>query len=100
MQKALEVAELATDHDNYKPITAEVKMLEEMREDEVLIEDMTHIREEYPRKYYKNIIEELSLISCKNCGKMFLEEEYELSLVTTGHCPFCLFKEDNENKSN
>ena len=100
MQKALEVAELATDPDNYKPITAEVKMLEEMREDEVLIEDMTHIREEYPRKYYKNIIEELSLISCKNCGKMFLEEEYELSLVTTGHCPFCLFKEDNENKSN
>ena len=40
-------------------------------------------------KYYRNLVPDLLLKCCNECGKFFLLDEYEFEYVQTKRCPFC-----------
>ncbi|XP_061706179.1 intraflagellar transport protein 122 homolog [Cydia pomonella] len=42
-----------------------------------------------PPVLYRNMLPELPVIPCPHCGSLFYLEDYEVLLVTKGHCPFC-----------
>ncbi|XP_052752603.1 intraflagellar transport protein 122 homolog [Galleria mellonella] len=42
-----------------------------------------------PTLYYRNMLPELPAIACSHCQNLFYAEDYEIQLVTKGHCPFC-----------
>ncbi|XP_053624382.1 intraflagellar transport protein 122 homolog [Plodia interpunctella] len=42
-----------------------------------------------PPMYYRNMLPELPAMACPHCQNLFYMEDYEIQLVTKGHCPFC-----------
>ncbi|KAJ8737751.1 hypothetical protein PYW08_000346 [Mythimna loreyi] len=38
---------------------------------------------------YRNMLPELPAIACQHCHNLFYMEDFEIQLVTKGHCPFC-----------
>ncbi|CAG0883204.1 unnamed protein product [Darwinula stevensoni] len=39
--------------------------------------------------YYRNLIPDMSITKCDSCNKFYLTEDWELSVLQDGHCPFC-----------
>ncbi|CAH2103760.1 unnamed protein product [Euphydryas editha] len=42
-----------------------------------------------PPLYYRNMLPELPVTTCTSCRNLFYMEDFEIQLVTKGHCPFC-----------
>ncbi|XP_072931134.1 intraflagellar transport protein 122 homolog [Epargyreus clarus] len=42
-----------------------------------------------PPRLYRNMLPELPVAPCPHCQSLFYMEDYEIQLVTKGHCPFC-----------
>ncbi|XP_046977398.1 intraflagellar transport protein 122 homolog [Vanessa cardui] len=42
-----------------------------------------------PPLYYRNMLPELPVTTCPSCHNLFYMEDYEIQVVTKGHCPFC-----------
>ncbi|XP_049885903.1 intraflagellar transport protein 122 homolog [Pectinophora gossypiella] len=42
-----------------------------------------------PPRLYRNMLPELPAAACPHCHNLFYMEDYEIQLVTKGHCPFC-----------
>ncbi|XP_075990951.1 intraflagellar transport protein Oseg1 [Anticarsia gemmatalis] len=38
---------------------------------------------------YRNMLPELPATACQHCHNLFYLEDFEIQLVTKGHCPFC-----------
>ncbi|XP_063837824.1 intraflagellar transport protein 122 homolog [Ostrinia nubilalis] len=47
-----------------------------------------------PPKLYRNMLPELPCVACRHCRHLFYMEDYEIQLVTKGHCPFCRHPKD------
>lgn len=73
----------------YKPIEVDEFMLKSMRYEEVYILDYSHFNPNYPKRYFKNITPNIPVHMCENCCKFFVLDEYEMSYMELGHCPFC-----------
>ncbi|CAG0893454.1 unnamed protein product [Cyprideis torosa] len=43
-------------------------------------------------RYFKNLMPEMSLTLCPSCFRFFLTEDWELTVLQHGHCPFCRLK--------
>ncbi|XP_051161996.1 intraflagellar transport protein 122 homolog [Leptopilina boulardi] len=43
----------------------------------------------FKTRYFKNLLTDLQVTSCKTCLKLFHSDDYELALLRYGHCPFC-----------
>ncbi|KAJ0183743.1 hypothetical protein K1T71_000166 [Dendrolimus kikuchii] len=39
--------------------------------------------------FYRNVLPELPATACPHCHNLFYLEDYEIQLVSRGHCPFC-----------
>ncbi|XP_037299946.1 intraflagellar transport protein 122 homolog isoform X2 [Manduca sexta] len=46
-------------------------------------------RPQLPPRFYRNMLPELPATMCPHCYNLFYLEDYEIQLVTKGHCPFC-----------
>ncbi|KAL0902620.1 hypothetical protein ABMA27_000448 [Loxostege sticticalis] len=46
-------------------------------------------RGQLPPLLYRNMLPELPAVACRHCNNLFYMEDYEIQLVTKGHCPFC-----------
>ncbi|CAG0915966.1 unnamed protein product [Notodromas monacha] len=40
-------------------------------------------------RYYRNLLPDMSISKCSSCNRLFLTEDWELSILQHGHCPFC-----------
>ncbi|KAK0080536.1 hypothetical protein PV325_013799 [Microctonus aethiopoides] len=45
--------------------------------------------EPFKTRYYRNLLTDLQVTFCKSCLRLFHADDYELSLLRHGHCPFC-----------
>jgi intraflagellar transport protein 122 len=71
-----------------------------MRFEEVFIVDYSKINPGMPKKYYKNMVPDVSITMCENCCHFFLQDEYEFSYIEKGHCPFCKHVEKDKGVKN
>ncbi|CAH0401916.1 unnamed protein product [Chilo suppressalis] len=52
---------------------------------------VTVIRGILPPVLYRNMLPELPATACPSCHHLFYLEDYEIQIVTKGHCPFCRY---------
>eukprot|EP00794_Sanderia_malayensis_P006236 gene6236-6953_t len=45
-------------------------------------------------QYYRNIIPDVSIKMCDSCFRLFHTDDFELSVLQQGRCPFCRFRFD------
>jgi intraflagellar transport protein 122 len=74
---------------DYIPVMLNSKTLATLDLDSVCIQDLRKLNPSANVRYYKNLIPELLLKSCQNCGKFFTLDEYEFEYIQHKHCPFC-----------
>ncbi|XP_066600383.1 intraflagellar transport protein 122 homolog isoform X2 [Prorops nasuta] len=43
----------------------------------------------FKTKYFRNLLPDLQVTSCKSCLKLFHLDDYELAMLRNGYCPFC-----------
>ncbi|KAG7202395.1 hypothetical protein KM043_018711, partial [Ampulex compressa] len=43
----------------------------------------------FKTRYFRNLLPDLQVTSCRSCLKLFHSDDYELALLRYGHCPFC-----------
>lgn len=75
-------------------------MLQHMRFEEVFIVDYTKLCPAMPKKYFRNMVPDVSITLCENCCKFFLQDEYEFAYIEKGHCPFCKNVEKDKGVKN
>ncbi|XP_013179593.1 PREDICTED: intraflagellar transport protein 122 homolog [Papilio xuthus] len=51
-----------------------------------------------PTRFYRNMLPELPIATCTHCKNLFYMEDYEIQIVTKGHCPFCRHPPDDINE--
>ncbi|CAG4962305.1 unnamed protein product [Parnassius apollo] len=59
---------------------------------------VTILRPPLPPRFYRNMLPELPVAPCPHCQHLFYMEDYEIQLVSKGHCPFCLHPAEVINK--
>ena len=75
--------------DSYKPVEVDERILKSMRYEEVFIIDYTYLCPTQPRKYFKNMVPDVSITICDKCCKFFMQDEYEFAYIEKGCCSFC-----------
>lgn len=85
----LEQLETQVNPESSKPIEVDERVLQHMRFEEVFIVDYSKFCPLLPRRYFKNMVPDVSITLCEQCCKFFLQDEYEFSYIEKGHCPFC-----------
>ena len=85
----LEHTEHQVNPDKYRPITVGQDILQNMRYEEVFVQDMSHFNPKMPKRYYKNMVPDVAITMCENCCRFFIEDEYEFAYMEKAHCPFC-----------
>jgi len=83
-----------------KPVEVDERVLQNMRLEEVYIVDYSKLCPNMPRKFYKNMVPDVSITMCENCCKCFLQDEYEFAYIEKGHCPFCKNVEKDKGVKN
>lgn len=53
-----------------------------------------------PKKYYRNMVPDVSITLCECCCKFFLQDEYEFAYIEKGYCPFCKNVEKDKGVKN
>jgi hypothetical protein len=71
------------------PIRTNERVLQHIRFEEVFVVDYSKINSTIRRRYFKNMVPDVSITCCERCCKFFLQDEYEFAYVAAGHCPFC-----------
>ena len=88
-QCLLENTEQGENPENYKPVRVDENVMRSMRWEEVFIQDMSHFSKNMPKRYFKNMVPDVAIHMCENCGRFFIQDEYEFAYMENGHCPFC-----------
>ena len=87
---------LLNNGDNSRPVILTEEVLRSMRYEEVFIQDLTHLSKAVPIRYYKNMVPDVAIFMCENCGHFFLWDEYEFAYMENGYCPFCKYVEKDK----
>ena len=99
VQKIMEWVELQAGQEEYQPVVLDEVCLGAIPPQEVFVLDLSAKCSTLPKKYYRLMIPELDVIMCKACGHFFIQDEYDLVYLESESCPFCLYKEkDNEDE--
>ena len=70
----------------YTAIVVNRTILEHMPSSEVFIANYAGpIR----KRYYRNLVSDMSIVKCPDCHKFFHSDEYEVFILREGVCPFC-----------
>jgi intraflagellar transport protein 122 len=80
-----------------KPIQTNERVLQHMRFEEVFIVDYAKLNPIIPKRFFKNMVPDVSITCCERCCKFFLQDEYEFAYIEKGHCPFCKNVEKNKD---
>lgn len=96
-QKMLEQPHVTSDA---RPVEIDEKTLQSMRYEEVFVVDYTSLCPKMPRRYFKNMVPDVSITKCECCCKFFLQDEYEFAYIEKGHCPFCKNVEKDKGVNN
>lgn len=86
MNETLELQQTSVE---YVPIVLNAQILATLDVDSVYVQDLRKLNPGANVRYYKNLIPELLLKSCLECGKFFTLDEYEFEYIQHKHCPFC-----------
>ena len=60
--------------------------------------DYTKYCPSYEIKYYKCMVNDISLKSCTDCGHFYFLDEYEFEYLKTKKCPFCKCLDSREGR--
>ena len=71
-QKMLEQLETQVQADTTKPVEVDERVMQNMRYEEVFIVDYSKLCPNKPRKFYKNMVPDVSITMCEQCCKFFL----------------------------
>ena len=99
-QKMLEQLETQVNPDTPRPVEVDERVLQHMRYEEVFIVDYSKLCPNMPRRYFKNMVPDVSITMCECCCKFFLQDEYEFAYMEKGHCPFCKNVEKDKGVKN
>lgn len=99
-QKMLEQLETQVNPDTAKPVEVDERVMQNMRYEEVFIVDHSKLCPNKPRRYFKNMVPDVSVTMCERCCKFFLQDEYEFAYIEKGHCPFCKNVEKDKGAKN
>ena len=88
-QKMLEQLETQVNPSSQNPVEVDERVLQHMRFEEVFIVDFTSLCPKMPRRYFKNMLPDVSITMCECCCKFFIQDEYDFAYIEKGHCPFC-----------
>jgi len=73
--------------DEYKPIEVDRETLKAMNKHDVFLKKWN--KKCIPIKFYKSVLNEISITVCPLCNHFFESTEYEFSLLQKQACPFC-----------
>jgi intraflagellar transport protein 122 len=99
-QKMLEQLETQVNPEASKPVEVDERVLQHMNFEEVYIVDYSKLCPNMPRKFYRNMVPDVSITLCECCCKFFLQDEYEFAYIEKGHCPFCKNVEKDKGVKN
>lgn len=99
-QKMLEQLETVANPETCKPVEVDERVLQHMRFEEVYIVDYSKLCPTLPKRYYRNMVPDVSITLCEQCCKFFLQDEYEFAYIEKGHCPFCKNVEKDKGVKN
>ena len=86
--------------DSTKPVEVDERVMQNMRYEEGFVVDYSKLCPSKGRKYYKNMVPDVSITMCEQCCKFFLQDEYEFAYIEKGHCPFCKNVEKDKGVKN
>jgi intraflagellar transport protein 122 len=84
-----ETVEQQQTQSDYTPIVLNTDVLATLDVDSVYVQDLRKINSTWEIRYFKNLVPDLLLKCCAECGKFFLLDEYEFEYVQHERCPFC-----------
>lgn len=96
----LEQLETQVNPDMTKPVEVDERVMMNMRYEEIYIVDFSKFCPKIPRRYFKNMVPDVSITMCENCCNFFLQDEYEFAYIEKGHCPFCRNVEKDKGVKN
>jgi intraflagellar transport protein 122 len=96
----LEQLETQVNPDNTKPVEVDERVLMSIKYNDVFVVDLTKFCANLPRRYYKNMVPDVSIKMCDNCCKFFLQDEYEFAYIEKGCCAFCKNVEKDKGVKN
>lgn len=96
----LEQLDQQVNPEHSQPIMVDERVLQHMRFEEVFVVDYSKICATHPRKFFKNMVPDVSITMCDRCCKFFLQDEYEFAYIEKGHCPFCKNVEKDKGVKN
>jgi len=99
-QKMLEQPETMADPESTRPVEVDERVLINMRYEEVFVIDYTPFCKTMGKRYFKNMVPDVSITLCNNCCKFFLQDEYEFAYIEKGCCPFCKNVEKDKGSKN
>lgn len=99
-QKMLEQLETQVNPEASKPVEVDERVLQHLRYEEVFIVDYGKLCPSMPKKYYRNMVPDVSITLCECCCKFFLQDEYEFAYIEKGYCPFCKNVEKDKGVKN
>ena len=80
---------------HYVPVEVDQRTLESFNREEIYAIRTSSSND---IRFYKNMIPEIGIAVCQNCGKFFHEEDYEYKFLKYDGCPYCKTSA-NENVS-
>lgn len=87
-QRMLEWLETQVTADSYRPIEVGEDILKSLRFSEVFIVDLSHVCPSYPRRYFRNVIPDVSIGVSEHSGKFYLQDEFEFANLEGTEWPF------------
>lgn len=96
----LEQLETQVNPEASKPVEVDERVLQHLRYEEVFIVDYGKLCPSMPKKYYRNMVPDVSITLCECCCKFFLQDEYEFAYIEKGYCPFCKNVEKDKGVKN
>ena len=87
--KVTQAIDLQMGQKEYVPVKVDIETLWSMDVDDVFFIDYRKYNRNFPVRYFKKMNHDQDLIICKDCGKMFIADEFDLHYNQHGCCPFC-----------
>lgn len=74
---------------DYMPLVLSEQDISQLDTESVYVLDQRKINPTCPIRYFINLVQDLLLKCCAECGKFFLLDEYEFDFVQNKRCPYC-----------
>ena len=84
---------------DFTPTVLTEHEIAQLEVESVYFVDQRKIHPSLPIRYFINVVPEILLKNCAECGKFFLLDEYEFEFIQTKRCPYCNGEEKRSGRT-